>query len=67
MVDRKKALFSAWYEVFPRSCGSKAGGHGTFKDCERLLPEIARMGFDVLYLSPIHPIAKTNKKGKNNE
>jgi len=65
-VDRKKALFSTWYEMFPRSCSPEPGMHGTFKDCERLLPEIARMGFDVLYLPPIHPIAKTTRKGKNN-
>lgn len=65
-VDRKKALFSTWYERFPRSCSEEPGKHGTFKDCERLLPEIAKMGFDVLYLPPIHPIGKTNRKGKNN-
>jgi starch synthase (maltosyl-transferring) len=66
VVDREKALFSTWYELFPRSCSSEPGRHGTFKDCERLLPEIARMGFDVLYFPPIHPIGKTNRKGKNN-
>lgn len=66
IVDRKKALFSTWYELFPRSCSSKRGKHGTFKDCEQLLPEIARMGFDVLYFPPIHPIARTNRKGANN-
>jgi starch synthase (maltosyl-transferring) len=66
MVDRKKALFSTWYELFPRSCSSEPGRYGTFKDCERLLPEIAKMGFDILYLPPIHPIGKTNRKGKNN-
>jgi starch synthase (maltosyl-transferring) len=66
MVDRKKALFSSWYEVFPRSCAIEPGKHGTFKDCEHLLPEIKKMGFDVLYLPPIHPIGKTNRKGKNN-
>jgi starch synthase (maltosyl-transferring) len=65
-VDREKALFSTWYERFPRSFSPKPGKHGTFKDCEALLPEIARMGFDVLYLPPIHPIGKTNRKGKNN-
>ena len=64
-VDRKKALFSAWYEFFPRSWGLD-GKHGTFRDCERLLPEIARMGFDVVYFPPIHPIGLTNRKGKNN-
>jgi starch synthase (maltosyl-transferring) len=65
-VDRGKALFSAWYELFPRSWAREPGQHGTFKDCERLLPEIARMGFDILYLPPVHPIGKTNRKGKNN-
>ncbi len=66
IVDRKKALFSTWYELFPRSCAPEPGKHGTFRDCERLLPEIARMGFDVLYFPPIHPIGRTNRKGKNN-
>jgi starch synthase (maltosyl-transferring) len=66
VVDREKALFSAWYEMFPRSCFANHDRHGTFKDCEALLPEIQRMGFDVLYLPPIHPIGKTNRKGKNN-
>lgn len=65
-VERQKALFSAWYEFFPRSASKRTNMHGTFKDCEQLLPEIARMGFDVLYLPPIHPIGTTNKKGKNN-
>jgi starch synthase (maltosyl-transferring) len=66
VVDREKALFSAWYELFPRSCTPTAGGHGSFQDCERLLPDIGRMGFDVLYLPPIHPVGTTNRKGKNN-
>jgi len=66
VVDQKKAVFSAWYERFPRSCASEPGRHGTFKDCEAVLPEIARMGFDVLYLPPVHPIGKTKRKGKNN-
>jgi starch synthase (maltosyl-transferring) len=66
VVDRPRALFSAWYERFPRSTSSLPGKHGTFKDLEKLLPEIARMGFDVLYLPPIHPIGKTHRKGKNN-
>jgi starch synthase (maltosyl-transferring) len=65
-VDRQKALFSAWYERFPRSCSPEEGIHGTFRDLETLLPEIAAMGFDVLYLPPIHPIGKINRKGKNN-
>ena len=66
VVDRAKALFSTWYELFPRSCSSEAGKHGTFQDCERFLPEIARMGFDTLYLPPIHPIGKTGRKGRDN-
>jgi starch synthase (maltosyl-transferring) len=66
ITDRGKALFSAWYELFPRSASMEPGRHGTFQDCERLLPEIARMGFDTLYFPPIHPIGKRNRKGKNN-
>ncbi|MCC9138381.1 alpha-1,4-glucan--maltose-1-phosphate maltosyltransferase [Pontibacter silvestris] len=65
-VERKKALFSAWYEFFPRSAAQEAGKHGTFKDCERLLPRIAEMGFDTIYLPPIHPIGRAFRKGKNN-
>ena len=65
-VDRPRAGFSAWYEMFPRSAAPQAGQHGTFKDCEARLADIARMGFDVLYLPPIHPIGRTQRKGKNN-
>ncbi len=65
VVDRPKAVFSAWYELFPRSFG-KDGRHGTLRDCARLLPEIAALGFDVLYLPPIHPIGRTHRKGPNN-
>lgn len=65
-VDREKARFSTWYEMFPRSCANGVGRHGTFKDCEAWLPYIAEMGFDVLYFPPIHPIGHTNRKGKNN-
>ena len=65
-VDRKKALFSTWYEFFPRSASSVEGKHGTFKDCEKLLPRISKMGFDTLYFPPIHPIGEVNRKGKNN-
>ena len=65
-VDRKKALYSTWYEFFPRSASSEEGKHGTFKDCERLLPRVAAMGFDTLYFPPIHPIGEVNRKGKNN-
>ena len=65
-VDRKKALFSTWYEFFPRSTSEIPGKHGTFKDCERLLPRVVEMGFDTLYFPPIHPIGEVNRKGKNN-
>ena len=66
VVDRDKARFSTWYEMFPRSCARVPGQHGTFKDCEARLPYIAHMGFDVLYLPPIHPIGQVHRKGKNN-
>jgi starch synthase (maltosyl-transferring) len=66
-VDRAKAGFSTWYELFPRSCSPEPGRHGTMRDCEALLPRIAAMGFDVLYLTPIHPIGRTSRKGRNNE
>lgn len=66
LVEHKKANFSAWYEFFPRSSSFEEGKHGTFKDCVKLLPRIAAMGFDVLYFPPIHPIGKVNRKGKNN-
>jgi starch synthase (maltosyl-transferring) len=65
-VDREKARFSTWYEFFPRSSSETEGKHGTFKDCHRLLPRIADMGFDTLYFPPIHPIGEVNRKGKNN-
>jgi starch synthase (maltosyl-transferring) len=66
VVDREKARFSTWYEVFPRSCSPEPGRHGTLRDCEARLPYIASMGFDVVYLPPIHPIGQTFRKGKNN-
>ena len=66
VVDRERARFSSWYEMFPRSCALEPGRHGTFEDCERMLPYVASMGFDVLYLPPIHPIGRTHRKGKNN-
>jgi len=66
VVDPVKALFSSWYEMFPRSCSPEAGQYGTFRDSELRLPYIAKMGFDVVYLPPIHPIGHTNRKGKNN-
>ena len=65
-VDRLKARFSTWYEFFPRSASEQPGVHGTFKDCEHLLPKVAKMGFDTLYFPPIHPIGEVNRKGKNN-
>src|SRR6187402_1816790 len=66
IVDRTEAGFSAWYELFPRSQGKLPGKHGTFADTAARLPEIAAMGFDVIYLPPIHPIGVTHRKGKNN-
>ena len=66
VVDRVQARYSAWYELFPRSQGTTPGQGGTFKDVEARLPAIKAMGFDVLYLTPIHPIGRTNRKGKNN-
>ncbi|NTW74980.1 MAG: alpha-1,4-glucan--maltose-1-phosphate maltosyltransferase [Chlorobiaceae bacterium] len=65
-IDQRKAGFSTWYELFPRSWGSEPGRHGTFPECMRILPRIAQMGFDVIYLPPIHPIGMTKRKGKNN-
>jgi starch synthase (maltosyl-transferring) len=64
-VDRELTRFSTWYEMFPRSCAPEPGRHGTFRDCEERLPYIAAMGFDVLYLPPIHPVGHTHRKGKN--
>lgn len=66
VVDRERARFSTWYELFPRSCADTPGRHGTFRDLEARLPYIAEMGFDVLYLPPIHPIGHTKRKGRNN-
>lgn len=66
-VDRERARFSAWYEMFPRSCSREPGRPGAFRDCEMRLPYVAAMGFDVLYLPPIHPIGKTQRKGPNNK
>jgi starch synthase (maltosyl-transferring) len=64
-VDRERAGFAAWYELFPRSNGP-AGRHGTFETAAEQLPRIADLGFDVIYLPPIHPIGRTFRKGKNN-
>jgi starch synthase (maltosyl-transferring) len=65
-VDRERARFSAWYEMFPRSSSPEPHRAGTLSDCEALLPYVASMGFDVLYLPPVHPIGSTQRKGKNN-
>lgn len=71
-TDRPRALFSAWYEFFPRSEGvappseGKPAEHGTFASAAGRLPGVAAMGFDVLYLPPIHPIGRINRKGRNN-
>jgi starch synthase (maltosyl-transferring) len=66
MADRPRARAGAWYEMVPRSQGRTPGQHGTFEDCIVRLPDIAAMGFDVVYLTPIHPIGHTNRKGRNN-
>ena len=66
VVDRERARFSSWYELFPRSASPEPGRHGTFRDCEARLPAIAKMGFDVLYFPPIHPIGRVSRKGANN-
>ncbi|MGH7583604.1 MAG: alpha-1,4-glucan--maltose-1-phosphate maltosyltransferase [Gemmatimonadales bacterium] len=66
LVERERARYGAWYELFPRSCAETPGGHGTLQDCIRRLPYVADMGFDVLYLPPIHPIGRIYRKGRNN-
>jgi starch synthase (maltosyl-transferring) len=66
IVDRERARYGAWYEMFPRSCAGNPGTHGTLRDCEQRLPYVAKMGFDVLYLPPIHPIGRERRKGRNN-
>ncbi|HEY3731525.1 MAG TPA: alpha-1,4-glucan--maltose-1-phosphate maltosyltransferase [Steroidobacteraceae bacterium] len=65
-VDRKRAGFSTWYELFPRSTAAAPGRHGNLKDVQARLPYVAEMGFDVLYLPPIQPIGRVNRKGANN-
>ena len=65
-VDRERARYSTWYELFPRSTSPDPTRHGTFADVKALLPSIAAMGFDVLYMPPIHPIGKAFRKGPNN-
>jgi starch synthase (maltosyl-transferring) len=66
VVERERALFGSWYEFFPRSEGTAEGVHGTFRSAARRLPVIAGMGFDVVYLPPVHPIGTTFRKGPNN-
>jgi starch synthase (maltosyl-transferring) len=66
VADRPRARTGAWYEMVPRSQGQVPGQHGTFKDSIARLPDIAAMGFDVVYLTPIHPIGRINRKGRNN-
>ncbi len=66
VVDPEKARFSTWYELFPRSVTTDPKRHGTFKDVINRLPYVAGMGFDILYLPPIHPIGRSERKGKNN-
>ena len=63
VVDRERARFSSWYEMFPRSASPEPGRHGTFKDCEARLAYIAELGFDILYLPPVHPIGRIRRKG----
>jgi starch synthase (maltosyl-transferring) len=65
-ADRERAAFGAWYEFFVRSQGAEPGRSGTFRDAERRLPDIKELGFDVVYLAPIHPIGRTSRKGPNN-
>ncbi len=65
-VDRVEARYSAWYSLFPRSMGRVEGQGATLADVERDLPRIAELGFDVLYFTPIHPISKSKRKGRNN-
>jgi starch synthase (maltosyl-transferring) len=66
MVERERARFGAWYEMFPRSTSPDPGQHGTFRTTEARLPYVAGMGFDVVYLPPIHPIGRAFRKGPNN-
>jgi len=66
IVDRPAARFAAWYEIFPRSQGTDPTRSATFAEAEQRIPAIAQMGFDVLYMTPIHPIGHTKRKGPNN-
>jgi starch synthase (maltosyl-transferring) len=65
MVDRPRARAGAWYTMVPRSQGAAPGRHATFKECIARLPDIAAMGFDVVHLTPIHPIGHTHRRGRN--
>src|SRR5262245_39612815 len=65
-VERERARFGAWYEMFPRSAGTDPSRSATFDEAQAVLPYVASMGFDVLYLPPIHPIGRTFRKGRNN-
>lgn len=65
-VERERARYSAWYEFFPRSASPDPARHGTFADCEAWLPHVQRMGFDIVYFPPIHPIGRSRRKGRNN-
>jgi starch synthase (maltosyl-transferring) len=65
-VEHKKTEFSSWYEFFPRSTSSEIGKHGTFKDCKKAVDFVHKLGFDVIYFPPIHPIGNSHRKGKNN-
>ncbi len=65
-VERVRARCSSWYEFFPRSAAGVPGRHGSFADCEAWLPYVQRMGFDVVYFPPIHPIGRVRRKGRNN-
>jgi starch synthase (maltosyl-transferring) len=66
VVECERARSGAWYEFFPRSCAPEPGRHGTFRDCEARLRHAAAMGFDVVYLPPVHPIGRAYRKGPNN-
>lgn len=66
LVERKRARYGAWYELFPRSQSPEPGKHGTLRDVELQLPRLKDLGFNVIYLPPIHPIGEVNRKGKNN-
>ncbi|MDE2376490.1 maltotransferase domain-containing protein [Bradyrhizobium sp.] len=66
IADRDKAHFSAWYQMMPRSQGGPDGRHGTLRDCIARVPDIAAMGFDVLFFTPIHPIGRSRRKGRDN-